>query len=180
MATLVTAFIRYFVAIVIVSLPSIAFGDECSWPDGLEQGFVEVKFRVSEVCEPISVEYLRSEPPGEFDEYANCQIREVLGPHLLSSDAPSRPLSLSEYEDHLASFREENPGRYHLRDIVVSLVESDPSLRSTLRCYFTSDWMPTEAEIITNDENGERKGKPFEDFEGLPDQLRSYRFTSEF
>jgi hypothetical protein len=178
-AILATAFFRYFVAIAIVSLPSMSFGDECSWPESVEEGVVELRFRVSEVCEPISTEYLRSEPQGAFDEYVNCQIRDVPALHFLPSGAPPRSLSQPEYQDHLVTYREKNPGRYHLRKIWVSLVESDPSPVALLTCYFTSDWVPTEAEISTFDEKGEMQNSAFQDFEGLPDQLRSYQFTTE-
>ncbi|MEX2961179.1 hypothetical protein [Microbulbifer sp. TYP-18] len=134
-----------FVALFIITmLPGISMAlsiaSPCTkhWPKDTPTGKIQLKYRISESCEPKDVKFIVSEPNGEFNDFAMCHIKRVF-PYWDPSEL-METITMEEYEKRIEEARRAEPDKYHHRTIHV--VDSSGS-QVALTCYFNKEWSVT-------------------------------------
>jgi len=165
------------VALVPILIPSLVAGlsvrDGCleHWPEEIAKGKVELSYSIDESCRAVDLNFEVSSPEGAFDQYAECHInRSVI---MWDPNQQSDPIPISEYESHLAEFREENPRRYNQRSILAK--ESDGT-QVGIFCYFTENWEGTEFGVMRNTDEEIQIDSDY--FDTLPKQRFKATFTT--
>lgn len=168
---------KVFALFIITMFPAVlmalSLSSPCTnkWPKDTPAGKVQVKYRISEYCEPEDVKFIISEPSGEFNDFAMCHIKRVF-PYWAPSE-PMKTITMKEYEKRIEEGRLSEPDKYHHRTI--HAVDSTGN-QIILTCYFNKDWAVTSHAI--------RVGKTLKPVDSdyvksLPDQNFDSKFKSK-
>ena len=95
-------------------------------------------YRISNVCEPKNVQFLISEPSGEFNDFAMCEIKRIFPSW--NPNEPMETITVEEAESRLEEARIAEPDKYHHR--AIHAVDSAGD-NVTLSCYFNKEWVIT-------------------------------------
>lgn len=141
------------------------------WPKDTPAGKIQMKYRISEKCEPEDVRFLISEPDGAFNDFAMCHIKRVI-PYWDPSET-METITIEEYERRIEENRAAAPDRYHYREIHAM---DNAGERIKVTCYFNKDWAVTGHAVG----DGKTEKPVTEDFiRSLPEQNFESTFESE-
>jgi hypothetical protein len=142
---------------------------DCASPRDDAVGLVQIRYRVSEDCEPSEVRFQSPAPPRSLQDAALCIVRWV------QPDGVTRgePISEREYRRLREIERKNHAERHHSRSIRVTLGGGAQTL---LTCHFDPQWKRIRSTMTVTRPDGATESVDFTDFDSLPEQFEEFEF----
>ena len=162
----------------IIPLTSIALTlsgpDPCrvKWPKKTPPGNIEMKYRISETCEPKKVNFIVSKPKGAFNDYAMCKIKQLSPYWYWDSSKAHEVITEEEYKKRT---KEEPKPPEKFKSTEIHAVDNKGKTIK-LACYFNKEGVLTSREV---DNRKTIKSVTVEYINKLPEQSFKAEFKTE-